>query len=271
MSGKKFNILISGDDGIYASGLWELVRGMCEVGEVFVVAPDRGYPGQGTGVTMERSIRVREAKPYAENIGKTKCYSVEGTPSDCILIGLCDLVKTKVDLVVTGINEGSNVGGGVLLSGTVGAAFHGYLLGIPAMAVSIDGLENFNFDAAVKTAIIMAKLFKSKKLPDNTFVSVSVPNLPIGQIKGVDITQQLTIGSFCDVVDTGEDNLNTYYWICRVMPTNPKKNTDAWSIEHNRIVINILALGGKLMGGIELSSVKWLSDTLERSLGIRNR
>jgi len=261
-------ILVSNDDGIYARGLWELVRALKEVGDVVVVVPDRGYPGQGTCVTMERSFRVRKTNPLVDDIGEVPCYSVEGTPSDCVVVGLCGLVKDRVDMVVTGINEGANVGGAILLSGTVGAALQGYLRGIPSLAIGVDGLENFNFEPGAKLAAAMARIVTAKMLPHEMLVNISLPNLPLNHIKGIAITRP-SVGPFCDAVDMGQDGLNTYYWITRDYTPRQEKGTDIWALSQNRISITFLALGGNLLSPLDRTPMRWLLATLSDNLGMK--
>lgn len=261
-------ILVSNDDGIYARGLWVLVRALKEAGDVVVVVPDRGYPGQGTCVTMERSFRVRKTNPLVDDIGEFPCYSVEGTPSDCVVVGLSGLVKDGVDMVVTGINEGANVGGAILLSGTVGAALQGYLRGIPSLAIGVDGLENFNFELGGKLATAMARIVDAKMLPQEMLGNISLPNLPLNHIKGIEITRS-AVGPFCDAVDMGEDGLNTYYWITRDYTLRQNKGTDIWALSHNRISITFLALGGNLLSPSDRTRMRWLLATLSDNLGMK--
>jgi len=132
--GSLLRVLITNDDGIAAPGLWALAEEFNRTAEVVVVAPDREQSGVGTSVSLHSPLRVRSVRPVVPGI---ETYAVEGTPADSVIIALRMLLKDKLDLVVSGINEGSNLGTDVLISGTVGAAFQAYFYGLPAIAVSV--------------------------------------------------------------------------------------------------------------------------------------
>ena len=204
-------ILVTNDDGVYAMGLWTLVRALSEVGEVVVVAPDREQSAAGTSVTLHQPLRAREIKPPVEGI---KSYSVEGTPADSVILALRGLIDDKVDLVASGINEGSNLGNDVLISGTVGAALQGYLNGIPSIALSVAALEDIHLDAAARLAVVMARIIEANALPREILLNINLPNLPLSQIQGVEITQ-LGRRSYGDVIEEGHDGKRKYYWIVR--------------------------------------------------------
>ena len=124
-------ILVSNDDGIYAEGIWVLARHLSQLAAVIVVAPDREQSAVGTAVSLRKPLRVQKILPLYPGI---EAYSVEGTPSDSVILALGKIISRRVDLVVSGINQGSNLGEDVLISGTVGAALSAYLRSFPAMA-----------------------------------------------------------------------------------------------------------------------------------------
>jgi len=128
-------ILVSNDDGVYSDGIWILAQELSQIAEVVMVAPDREQSAVGTATTLRKPLRVQKISPLYPGI---EAYSVEGTPSDSVIVGLGALVKGKIDLVISGINQGSNLGEDVLISGTVGAAMAAYLRDFPAMAVSCE-------------------------------------------------------------------------------------------------------------------------------------
>ena len=141
------NILVTNDDGIYAEGLWVVARELQKIGDVTVVAPDRDQSGVGTSVTLRTPLRFNEIKSPVNGI---TAYKVEGTPADSVIMALRVAMKNNIDLVVSGINEGSNLGNDVFISGTVGAAIQGYSYGISSMAVSVSGFGSLLYDAAAK-------------------------------------------------------------------------------------------------------------------------
>lgn len=228
------NILVTNDDGVYADGLWAVASELKKLGNVFIVAPDRDQSGAGTSVTLRLPVRVHKIKPLISGID---AYRVEGTPADCVIMALRVIVKDNIDLVVSGINEGSNLGNDVFISGTVGAAIQGYTYGVSSMAVSISGFQNLYYELAAKTSIVLAELFFNKLLPKKLFLNVNVPNVKEDQINGIEIT---TLGerSYIDRVDSGHDGKRQYYWIVRAIPEwNVVPGTDIWALEENKISI----------------------------------
>lgn len=144
------DILVTNDDGIRSKGLVELVKALSIVGNVYVVAPDRERSGTGHAVTMHRPLRVTEETMP----GAVTSFQVDGTPADCVKLGLEALLDHRPDLVVSGVNAGPNLGTDVLYSGTVSAAVEALIMGIPALAVSIADYsgEWLGLDAAVALA-----------------------------------------------------------------------------------------------------------------------
>jgi len=230
-------ILVTNDDGIFAQGLWTLVKALKKIAQVIVVAPHEEQSGIGTAVTLRHPLRVQRAKPLVPEV---ETYSVEGTPADSVILGLTKLVKNKIDLVISGINHGPNLGDNVLISGTVGAALQGYLHGFPAIAISVDALDNPYLDTAAELAALLAKRIESNSLPVNIFLNVNLPNLPLAQIKGLEITR-LASGSHTDAVEEGHDGKQSYYQLIRQRIDKAADNkTDVWAIEQGNISITPL-------------------------------
>ena len=123
-------VLVTNDDGIFAPGLWILVKELKSIARVVVVAPDREQSAIGTAVTLRQPLRVQRVSPLVPGV---ETYSVEGTPGDSVILALGKLIKSRVDLVISGINQGPNLGDDVLISGTVAAALQGYLRGLPPL------------------------------------------------------------------------------------------------------------------------------------------
>ncbi|MFC2060685.1 5'/3'-nucleotidase SurE [Chloroflexota bacterium] len=231
------NILVTNDDGIYAQGLWALVKELKNIARVVVVAPDREQSAIGTAVTLRQPLRVQRMKHLVPAV---ETYAVEGTPADSVILALGELVKDKIDLLVSGINLGANLGDDVLISGTVSAALQGYLRGLPALAVSAAAVDSTYPDSAAKLAVLLAKRIKSSTLPDNVFLNVNLPDLPIAQIKGIKITR-LASKSHTDTVEEGYDGRKKYYWLVRQKGNgNGDVGTDMWAIEQGNISITPL-------------------------------
>ena len=230
-------ILVTNDDGVYAKGLWYLARALKDVGEVTIVAPDREQSAVGTSVTLHHPLRARQIKSLARGV---KCYSVEGTPADSVILALKVLLTDRVDLVVSGINEGSNLGTDVLISGTVGAALQGHFQGIPSLAVSVGGVGKVHFTAAARLAAAVASRVKANALPRDTLLNINLPNLHLSQIKGIEITH-LGEKSYGDIIEEGRDFKGTYYWIVRGKPIwEPTEGSDIWALVHDKISITPL-------------------------------
>ncbi|TET16432.1 MAG: 5'/3'-nucleotidase SurE [Dehalococcoidia bacterium] len=230
-------ILITNDDGIFAPGLWTLVKELKNIAQVVVVAPDREQSATGTAVTLRQPLRVQRVRPLVAEI---ETYSVEGTPADSVILALGKLVKSKVDLVVSGINQGPNLGDDVLISGTVGAALQGYLRGFPAFAISVAAVDSVYLDNAARLAVLLAKKIDSNSLPTNILLNVNLPNLSLVKIKGAKITR-LASGSYTNTVEERFDGKREYYWVVRQkIDTDTDEKTDIWAIEQGNISITPL-------------------------------
>lgn len=228
-------ILVTNDDGFYARGLWLLARELSKVGEVVIVAPDREQSAVGSSMSLHHPLRVRKVRSPLEGVIS---YSVEGTPADCVILALGRLLDGKVDLVFSGINEGANLGDDVLLSGTVGAALQGYFKGIPSVALSVGAIKDVHFDAAVRLAGVLAKQMAT--LPREVLLNVNLPNLPLEQIKGIEITK-LGRRSFGDKIVEGNDGKREYYWIVRgELEWHPEPGTDVGAFTSDKISITPL-------------------------------
>ena len=206
------NILVTNDDGVRSKGLMELVKALSLVGIVSVVAPDRERSGMGHAVTMHRPLRVTEITTIP---GAVTGFQVDGTPADCIKLGLEALLDHRPDLVVSGVNAGSNLGTDVLYSGTVSAAVEALIMGIPAFAISIAdySTEWLGLDAAVALARRTAKAIQEKGLPEDTLLNINLPRLPADQIRGIRITR-VGIRRYRDFVEKRVDPWGrTYYWL----------------------------------------------------------
>ncbi len=230
-------VLVTNDDGIFAQGLWTLVKALKKIAKVVVVAPDREQSRIGTAVTLSQPLRVQRTKPLVPEV---ETYSVEGTPADSVILALTKLVKNKIDLVVSGINHGVNLGDDVPISGTVGAALQGYLHGLPAIAISVDTVDSPYLDNAAELAALLAKRIEPNSLPANILLNVNLPSLPLTQIKGLQITR-LASSSHTDEVEEGHDGKQRYYRLIRHKINEATDNkTDVWAIEQGNISITPL-------------------------------
>lgn len=199
-------ILVSNDDGISAPGLSTLAEELMAIADVTVVAPDRNHSGASNSLTLNAPLRARKLDE--------KQYSVEGTPTDCVHLALSGVLIDPVDIVVSGINQGANLGDDILYSGTVAAAMEGRNLGLPALAVSLANREDPRHyeTAAIITRRLIEKLCQTG-LPSKTILNINVPDLPLEAIRGMQVTR-LGIRHIAEPVIRAEDPRGrAMYWI----------------------------------------------------------
>lgn len=213
------NILLTNDDGINSKGLWALYEQLSETHSVTIVAPDRERSAVGHGITLHSPLRSTEIRLNGGHQG----YAVNGTPADCVKLGVVELLDSKPDMVISGINPGSNLGNSINYSGTVAAAKEAALYGLPAIAVSVqvppspvpgrDGPVNYE-GAAFYTRKLAQKLFE-EGLPFGTILNVNIPAVPFEKIAGIRITSQ-HVTLIDDYFEKRIDPRNReYYWMGR--------------------------------------------------------
>jgi len=175
-------ILVTNDDGVYSPGIQILARTLRAIGDIYVVAPDRERSGVSHSLTLHRPLHADEIRE--------RVYSVNGTPTDCVNIGVNGILKTRPDLIVSGINKGPNLGDDITYSGTVMAAIEARIMGIPSFAISLVASENFLFQEASNFGLLLSGVILKSGLPKDTLLNVNLPNLPLSEIKGVKVTRQ---------------------------------------------------------------------------------
>jgi 5'/3'-nucleotidase len=174
-------ILVSNDDGYLSPGIVCLARALATFASVDIVAPDRDRSGASNSLTLDRPLRVRRAD--------NGFWFVDGTPTDCVHLAITGLMEQQPDMVVTGINRGSNLGDDVLYSGTVAGAIEGRFLGAPAIAVSLAGFAGKYFETAADVAVRLVKRLGQDPLPADTILNVNVPDLPLAELSGFEVTR----------------------------------------------------------------------------------
>ena len=233
-------VLVTNDDGIDAPGLWAVVRELHQIAEVIVVAPKQEQSGRGSSITLGYCIKVNKVESELNGL---EAYTTEGTPADCVIVSIRSLFPGSIDLVVSGINKGPNIGHDIFVSGTVGAALQGYLRGIPSLAVSVSAYEDLNFDAAARLAGLLTAKMKNRDLPQDIFLNINLPNLPQEEILGIEITR-LSGQSYCDVVEKEEDCEEPCYNIKRNNkdkdPYYATPGTDIWALQLNKVSVTPL-------------------------------
>lgn len=209
-------ILVTNDDGVFSEGIRLLAEALTEVAEVTVVAPDREQSATGHSLTLHRPLRMQQLGDHQ--------YSVDGTPTDCVNLGVLWLMAERPpDLVVSGINFGSNLGDDVTYSGTVSATFEGALLGIPSVAFSQEVGERFSFERAAVFARRFVEELLREDLPDDLLLNV---NIPAGAIKGVELTRLGRRRYKQSVVEKLDPRGQRYFWIAGTPEWQEEDGTD---------------------------------------------
>ena len=228
------HILLTNDDGIHAPGLWAIYQALRPEHQVEVVAPESEQSAVGHAISLLNPLRVKKVRKNGSFFG----WAVSGTPADCVKIAMAEVLPRRPDMVISGINLGSNVGINVLYSGTVSAATEAAIMGIRSMAVSLSTYKEPDFGVAARFAARLAPEVLEMNLPEGVCLNVNVPSLPENQIKGVLLTRQedgVLVERYEQRVDPRE---NIYYWLAGV---NTKRElepgTDFWAVENGYISI----------------------------------
>jgi 5'-nucleotidase len=238
------HILITNDDGIDSEGLLALKQALAEIGQVSVIAPDHNWSAAGHSKTMHKPLRINKVH-LADG---DHAYSTDGAPSDCVAIGILGFLQKKVDLVVSGINKGSNMGDDVTYSGTVAAAMEGIIWGYPSIAISLDGYvaeepDANNFALAARVTACLAERVLADKWRADTLLNVNVPNLEEKEIKGLEITRLGRRGYQDELIVRTDPFGRLYYWIGGGKPTMVNEpGTDIRALADGKISVTPIHL-----------------------------
>lgn len=245
-------ILLTNDDGVFSEGIRLLARLLGEVAEVVVVAPDREQSASGHALTLHRPLRLRKLEDDV--------YSVDGTPTDCVNLGVLWLMKDRPpDLILSGINFGSNLGDDVTYSGTVSATFEGTLLGIPSIAFSQEVADHFSFEPAARFAVRFVQMLEGGELPKDLLLNV---NFPAGEVNGLAFTKLGRRKYQQSVVEKEDPRGRTYFWIAGTPRWEKEEGTDQQAVASGKISITPLHLDLTDYRGLE--SYGWLAERLDR-------
>ncbi len=228
-------ILVSNDDGVLAPGIRALAEALALIAEIDVIAPDRNRSGASNSLTLSRPLRVRRLD--------NGYHSVEGTPTDCVHLALTGFLDTTADLVVSGINDGANLGDDILYSGTVAAAMEGRFLGLPAIAISMVGCNIKHYDTGAEIARRLVLKLQTHSLPSQTIFNVNVPDLPLHEIKGLEVTRLGTRHPADPIVKGNDPRGRPMYWIGPPgAEADAGPGTDFYAVSHARVSITPLHL-----------------------------
>lgn len=245
-------ILLSNDDGVLAPGIRVLGEALRQFAQVQVVAPDRNRSGASNALTLETPLRT-------QTLDNGDISVTDGTPTDCVYLGVNALMRPQPDVVVSGINAGANLGDDVIYSGTVAAAMEGRHLGFPALAVSLDGTRHFASAAAVACRLL--KSLSQHPLRTGRILNVNVPDLPLEEIKGIRVTRCGSRHPADQVIAQQDPRGRTLYWIG---PPGAKHDagpdTDFAAVEQGYVSVTPLQVDLTAYGAQELLS-SWLEQS----------
>ncbi len=243
-------ILISNDDGYQADGIIQLAKSLGEIAEVIVVAPSENKSAASSSLTIGKPLKPIQIE---KNV-----YAIDATPSDCVHLALCGFIKKSIDIVVTGINFGANLGDDVIYSGTVAGAIEGRFLGLPSIAMSLASWECKNFDTAGEIAKLLVAQINKAPLANNTIINVNVPDIPMTEIKGIKSTR---LGNRHKSEPSIQDLKNpSLYWIGENgKEADNGEGTDFHAVSNNFVSVTPLQID--LTKYPELKPVsEWLKD-----------
>ena len=237
------HILVTNDDGVLAPGLLALAQEMRKLGRASILAPDRNWSGGGHVKTLDRALRVREVR-LADG---TQALASDGAPSDCVALATLGYFKEPIDLVVSGINAGANLGHDVTYSGTVTAAMEAVIAGVPGIAVSLEIMEgqigDIDFGAAARMAARVVRQVIENGLSHEILLNVNVPLLPEEKIRGVKITRQGLRVYHSRLDERTDPRSRPYYWIGGDAPTGvPERGTDVGVLAEGFVSVTPLQL-----------------------------
>src|SRR5210317_2273557 len=225
------NFLLSNDDGYQAPGIRELAKALAKIGNVVIVAPEENKSASSSSLTLKNPLTITEAE---KNI-----YYINGTPTDCVHIALSGFLKFKPDMVISGINDGPNMGDDTIYSGTVAAAMEGYLYDIPSFAISMGAKEPKYFETAAQVTLDLIKKYEINPFSKPTLLNVNVPDLPYKEIQGISVTRLGKRHQAEPVIQSNSPNGEKLYWVGAAgEPNDGGPGTDFFAMKENCVSIS---------------------------------
>jgi 5'-nucleotidase len=233
------HILVTNDDGVDAPGLLALNQALREVAETTVFAPSHNWSASGHVKTMHKPLRVGETQ-LADG---TPALTTTGAPSDCVALAFLGIVERPIDMVVSGINQGANLGHDVTYSGTVTAAMEGAIAEVPAIAVSLTSYQRADFSFAARVAARLAQQVAERGLPRQTLLNVNVPAVPEEEIAGIMVTRMGLRIYYEEMVRRLDPRGRPYYWIGGKEPGGVlEEGTDLWAVANHYVSVTPIQL-----------------------------
>lgn len=244
-------ILLSNDDGYFAPGLTALAAALAPLAEIMVVAPERNRSGASNSLTLDRPLTARQAA--------NGFFFVNGTPTDCVHLAVTGLLDTLPDMVISGINDGANMGDDTIYSGTVAAAMEGYLLDIPSIAVSMSQHGALHFETAAQVVVELVKRFQTQAFAPPVLLNVNVPDIPYAQLEGMRVTRLGKRHKAEPVIRSSTPRGETVYWVGAAgAAQDAGEGTDFHAVQHGRVSLTPLQVDLTRSSQIEALQ-DWLS------------
>ena len=228
-------ILLSNDDGYFAPGLICLAETLSRIADIIVVAPERDRSGSSNSLTLDRPLSLHKSH--------NGFFYVNGTPTDCVHLAVTGMLDMLPDMVISGVNDGANMGDDTIYSGTVAAATEGFLFGIPSLAVSLADVTDGNFLTASRVIVDMVERFAKNKIKAPILLNLNVPDIKYDQLRGVDVTRLGRRHKAEGVIKSKSPRGNTVYWVGAAgAAQDAGEGTDFFSVQHNRVSITPLQI-----------------------------
>jgi 5'-nucleotidase len=244
-------ILLSNDDGYFATGLNVLAETLAPLADITVVAPERNRSGASNSLTLDRPLSVRQAH--------NGFYFVNGTPTDCVHLAVTGLLDFLPDMIISGINDGANMGDDTIYSGTVAAAMEGYLLGIPSVAVSMSRHAAEHFDTAAAVIADLVSRCRQQPWPAAALLNVNVPDIPHVQLRGSRITRLGKRHKAEPIIKATTPRGDTVYWVGAAgAAQDAGEGTDFHAVEHGFVSLTPLQIDLTQYGQIDALKA-WLA------------
>jgi len=262
------HILVTNDDGVLAPGLLALIQEMRKLGKVTILAPERNWSGGGHVKTLDRALRVKEVR-LADG---TQAFASDGAPSDCVALATLGYIKEPIDIVVSGINAGANLGHDVTYSGTVTAAMEAVIAGVPGVAVSLETMDNhlgeLDYGPAARAASKVVRQVLENGLAHEILLNVNVPSLADDKIRGIALTRQGLRVYHSRLDERFDPRSKPYYWIGGDAPTGvPERGTDVGALAEGFVSVTPLQLDLTAYRAItDLNTWNWDKSSFETTL-----
>lgn len=245
-------ILLSNDDGYFAPGLANLAEALSSIAEIIVVAPERDRSGSSNSLTLDRPLSLHQSH--------NGFYFVNGTPTDCVHLAVTGMLDVLPDMVISGINNGANMGDDTVYSGTVAAATEGFLLGVPSFAISLVGASNGYYATASRIVVNLVERFNKKKIKTPILLNINVPDVEYAQLKGTKVTRLGRRHKAEPVIKSLSPRGDTVFWVGAAGPAQDAgEGTDFYAVQYNYVSITPLQIDLTRYEQMEIVT-EWLQD-----------